>query len=396
MMVAVLFSMLAILITARNSIGLMMPFWDNDFGWSYGLVSTAGAIMMVVMAMIAPLAGLILDHYGSRLVYVGAVGLIGCEFILCAFMTDYWQLLVLVGIMGGVGFAVISPALVSTTIAQHFDENLGLATSIVTSGSTGGQLALMPLLGLLVVSFSWRASYLFLGVLILLTAIAVFFLIDDTPKTEIKRPKIQPSAIGKTISILRGNSTFWLLAIGFFICGFTTAGVIKIHMIPYAVSCGFSALQSASAYGVMSFFSMVGMIGYGYLSDKMHRPMLLASIYLLRAMTFILLMNITDSPTILFTFSILFGIFDYASFPIVANLVATHIGRKVMGFSMGLIFASHSLGAASGSFLGGYIYDIYASYNYVWIFSVLMAALASFLTLFIKENRPLSAFTATA
>ena len=396
MMVAVLFSMLAILITARNSIGLMMPFWDNDFGWSYGLVSTAGAIMMVVMAMIAPLAGLILDHYGSRLVYVGAVGLIGCEFILCAFMTDYWQLLVLVGIMGGVGFAVISPALVSTTIAQHFDENLGLATSIVTSGSTGGQLALMPLLGLLVVSFSWRASYLFLGVLILLTAIAVFFLIDDTPKTEIKRPKIQPSAIGKTISILRGNSTFWLLAIGFFICCFTTAGVIKIHMIPYAVSCGFSALQSASAYGVMSFFSMVGMIGYGYLSDKMHRPMLLASIYLLRAMTFILLMNITDSPTILFTFSILFGIFDYASFPIVANLVATHIGRKVMGFSMGLIFASNSLGAASGSFLGGYIYDIYASYNYVWIFSVLMAALASFLTLFIKENRPLSAFTATA
>ena len=87
----------------------------------------------------------------------------------------------------------------------------------------------------------------------------------------------------------------------------------------------------------------------------MHRPMLLASIYLLRAMTFILLMNITDSPTILFTYSILFGIFDYASFPIVAILVATHIGRKVMGFSMGLIFASHSLGAASGSFLGGYI-----------------------------------------
>ena len=100
--------------------------------------------------------------------------------------------------------------------------------------------------------------------------------------------------------------------------------------------------------------------------------------------------------TILFTFSILFGVFDYASFPIVANLVATHIGRNTMGFSMGLIFASHSLGAASGSFLGGYIYDIYASYNYVWIFSVLIAALAGFLTLFIKENRPHSSFIATA
>ncbi len=395
-MVAVLFFMLAILITARNSIGLMMPFWYNELGWSYGLVSTAGAIMMVVMAMMAPLAGLILDNYGSRLVYVGAVGLIGCEFILCAFMTDYWQLLVLVGIMGGVGFAIISPALVSTTIAQHFDKKLGLATSIVTSGSTGGQLALMPLLGVLVVATSWREAYFFVGILILFTAVVVFFLINDTPKRVTKTPKLQASVIGKTISTLRVNSTFWLLAAGFFICGFTTAGVIKIHMIPYAVSCGFSALQSASAYGVMSFFSMVGMIGYGYLSDKMHRPMLLASIYLLRAMTFILLMNITDSPAILFTFSILFGVFDYASFPIVANLVATHIGRKVMGFSMGLIFASHSLGAASGSFLGGYIYDIYASYNYVWVFSVLIAALAGFLTLFIKENRPHFSFTATA
>ena len=146
--VCILFFMLGVVLTGRNSIGLMMPFWKDDLGWSYGFVSTAGAIMMTVMAAIAPAAGLVLDRFGSRAIYGAGMGFIGTGFILCAFMTEPWQLIVLFSVMGGIGFSVVSPSLVSTSVARYFDSRLGLATGIASSGATGGQLALMPLLGL--------------------------------------------------------------------------------------------------------------------------------------------------------------------------------------------------------------------------------------------------------
>jgi MFS family permease len=153
------------------------------------------------------------------------------------------------------------------------------------------------------------------------------------------------------------------------------------------VSCGFPPVQSATAYGVLSLFSLIGMISYGWLSDRYHRPMLLASCYFVRALTFIMLMYITDNTPLLFAFAALFGIFDYATFPIVASLVATHIGRNVMGITMGLIFALHSLGGALGSFMGGWLFEMFARYDWVWMASVGLALLASFLSIMIRENR---------
>lgn len=394
--VGVLFMMLGIVVAARNSIGLMMPFWSKEFGWTYGLVSSAGAMMMTVMALIAPGAGLLIDRFGARAIYSMGMGLIGVALIVCSFMTDEWELFAFYSVMGGVGFAIVSPSIVSSTVAHYFHTRLGLATSVATSGSTGGQLALMPLLGILVVGIGWRPSFVAVGIVILIAGVVVPLLIGERPRSDHAMRARDGWALGSTLSRLGHDRTFWLLTAGFFICGFTTAGVVKIHLIPYAVSCGFAPVESAFAYGVMSFFSMVGMITYGYLSDRLHRPYLLASIYFLRALTFILLMQITGSSTTLFLFAVLFGIFDYATFPIVASLVASHIGRRIMGVTMGLIFASHSLGAAAGTYMGGYLFDLFARYDWVWIVSICMAGMAALLTLFIVENRTPSGGPATA
>jgi len=138
---------------------------------------------------------------------------------------------------------------------------------------------------------------------------------------------------------------------------------------------------------VLSAFSLIGMIGFGWLSDRFHRPVLLAAIYFLRALTFVMLMYVAGNTPLLFLFAVMFGLFDYATFPIVASLVATHIGRHVMGLTMGLIFGGHSLGGALGSLTGGYLFDIYARYDWVWIISVGLALTAALLSILIRETR---------
>lgn len=393
--VGALFLMLSVMITARNSLGLMMPFWRDDLGWSYGFTSTAAAVMMTVMAIGAPLAGRAIDRFGPRTVYAGGMALALVAYVLTSQMTEKWHLIVAFGVIGGIGFGAISPSMVSATVSRHFDRRLGLATSIATSGSTAGQLALMPLLTFLMTVVAWRDGFAVVCVVIVVTAALVLFLIGGDDRKP-AAPADAPSTFFETLSVIGRNRNFLLIAGGFFICGFTTAGTVKVHLIPYAIACGFPVLESGTAYGVLSAFSLAGMLAFGMMADKLHRPALLASIYFLRAFTFILLMFIAGNTPLLYIFAVLFGLFDYATFPIVASLIASHLGRHVMGVTMGLIFAGHSLGGAAGSFLGGYLFELFARYDWVWIVSFGLALLAALLSLLVSETRGKQPAPATA
>jgi hypothetical protein len=50
------------------------------------------------------------------------------------------------GGVAAVGFGLIATHVVSAAVEQEFDENKGLATGIATSGATGGQLLIVPLI----------------------------------------------------------------------------------------------------------------------------------------------------------------------------------------------------------------------------------------------------------
>jgi MFS family permease len=133
---------------------------------------------------------------------------------------------------------------------------------------------------------------------------------------------------------------------------------------------------------------MAGMILVGWLTDRMHRPLLLGSIYLLRGLSFILLINLAASADYgtLILFAVAFGVVDYSTVPVTASLVESHIGLHVMGLAMGLIAAGHSVGAALGAFLGGYLFDLHAQYDWVWISSIVLAVLAGLLVFTLRDR----------
>jgi predicted MFS family arabinose efflux permease len=185
---------------------------------------------------------------------------------------------------------------------------------------------------------------------------------------------------------LARSPTFNLLFWSFLLCGFTSSGVIETHFLPYAEICGIGGVTAAGAYGLLSGINLVGVLVAGWLSDRMNRPLLLAGIYAVRSLSFILLMQVGNDVTLLYAFSIVFGLFDYATAPVVASLVASHLGVRVMGLSMGLLSAGHSLGAALGAFAGGVAFDVLGSYRWLWIISVSMALLAALIAAFIRKN----------
>ena len=198
--------------------------------------------------------------------------------------------------------------------------------------------------------------------------------------------------LGDRLKFLLTNPTFHILYWSFFICGITTTGAIETHFLPYAAFCGFPPMPASSIYGLTMAINLGGMFLAGYLTDRMNRPLLLGTIYIVRSLSFIVLMFVGTSYEMLLVFAVVYGIFDYSTVPPTASLVASHLGLKIMGLAMGLISGGHALGGAVGAFLGGYLFDLFARYAEMWWVAFGTAVVAGLMVYLVKENRPRPAF----
>ena len=385
--VGICFVSLMLVYAVRSSLGLMMPFWEDDPGWTRDLSSNAGALVLVLMAISSPVAGNLIDRYGPRAVCSAGLMCLGIGVVAVTFSSEAWHLILAYGGLIGIGAGTIAMPMVSAAVAIYFTSNQGLASGIGFSGATGGQLFAMPVLGMLVTWIGWRGTYVAMFVAIFIFAVAVWLMLRSGKPQEVTREAAVSGSLGTRLKKLGTSSTFWLLFVGFIVCGFTTAGVIEVHLLPYAELCGFGAIEGATAYGIHGGFNMIGVILCGFLADRMHRPRLLAGLYFARVILFVMLFYVAGNLPLLFFFAAAFGFTSFATLPVLASIVASRIGVGIMGLAMGIIFAGHWAGAAFGAFLGGELYRLYANYDWMWIVALLAVLFAGFLSLCIPEER---------
>ena len=73
LVVAVLFTVLTLVMSARSALGLLIPEWEAEFAWDRTFISTGGSVMLTVMAIGSPIAGMALDRYGARTIFAVAI-----------------------------------------------------------------------------------------------------------------------------------------------------------------------------------------------------------------------------------------------------------------------------------------------------------------------------------
>ena len=389
------FFALSLSYTARSALQIAMPFWQAEFGWSRSLVSLGGAAALITSGLLAVVGGTLLSRIGARrLLAAGLVALAVGLASTAAIGGVAWQFLAVYGGLVAVGYGLVSQSVVSTMIAWSFTERRGLATGIANSGATAGQLILLPVLAQMFATFGWRSAYLGLGLasIVMLGLVLLLMHKGVEPGTPSRR-----SSEGASLGDLLVSPVFHALFWSYVICGFTTSGVIETHFVPYAILCGFPPVTGATAFSLLMAVNFGGVVLAGWLSDRVHRPMLLGSIYILRGLTFFLLMNITNDPAMLAAFAVMFGLFDYSTVPVTASIAASHLGLRVMGLAMGLLAAGHAVGGAAGALFAGRMYDLFARYDGVWLTSVGVAIFAGLICFTIRENRGVDRLaTATA
>ncbi|WP_282606342.1 MFS transporter [Pelagibius sp. Alg239-R121] len=387
-MVGLSFLALALAYSTRATFGLVMPLLEQELGWSRSFTSGIAATALMMTAVLAPLAGRLVDRQGARAVTLLGMGLLATGCFLVAVTSHPVAFLVAFGGIAATGFGLVAIHVVSAAVEQEFDANQGLATGIATSGSSAGQLLIVPLLAVLVASYDWRLAFIALGgaTVIMMVCVKRWF------PSGMSQVRLSENAQGSQTSLAQDTwrilrmPVFQILFWSYFLCGYTTSGVIETHFLPYASFCGFGPIPSATAYGLLSAINLAGMILVGWLTDRVNRPLLLGGIYLIRGLTFILLVHVGTDLETLFLFAVIFGLVDYSTSPVTASLVASHIGIRVMGLAFGLISAGHQIGGAVGAYFGGILFDLYARYDWVWWSSLWLAVLAGLLVLLLRNT----------
>lgn len=385
--VAVGFAALALSLTFRAVVGVAMPAWEQSLGWTRDAIASRGALGLVVMAALFPLVGAIVDRIGARLVLVVGCGFLAAGMALIGTMQSPWQFAVAYGLLGSVGFTLVGNTVVSVLVARAFTERQGFATGIATSGSTAGQLVLMPVLTVGFATIGWRASFATVAASCVGLGILAFVLLRGEGSGTSRRRATTRTSLASALGTFSRDPGFHALAASFFVCGITTTGIIETHFIPFAIACGFPPLPSALAFSVLAATNFCGMLLCGWLCDRYDRSHLLAGIYGIRGLTFFIALAVADDYPTLIVFATLYGIVEFATLPATAGLAAARYGVGNLGKAMGFLMTAHSLGAALGAWAGGYVFVRTGSYDAAWIGSALSALIAAVVVLFAKDPR---------
>jgi len=381
----------------RAAIGVFVKPLEAEFGWSRTELSAAVAVSIALYGLTGPVVGRLADRWGPRWVLTAGVALVGIGTMLGAAVTHFWQFFVAVGLIAAIGASATAAPVAATVATRWFDRHRGLVLGINGAGMAAGQLVMLPLAMGLVAIVGWRGAFLALGAgLVAIVVPLPAALVRNDPgergllaygATEPPRAMTAAQEAAERTPVSEAVRTwpFLLLCGSFWVCGYTTFGVILAHFIPHATDHGFRPQHAAEALGIMGAMNIVGTIASGWLCDRLGPKVPLALYYLFRGVSLFFLPFVTTVPG-LFAFAALFGLNFISTVPATTTLTARIYGRYSVGELSGWIFASHQLGGAIGSIASGWLFDKSGDYTLAFYTAGAWALLATVMVLAIRDE----------
>ena len=393
--VAITFFTLLAAAGIRGAPSVFLKPWENEYHWARSSISFAVGVSLFIYGLGAPLGSALVERFGlRRVMFAGLLlNVVGLAPLLA--LSEMWQLHLLWGLVLGVSTGMLGSVLGATVANRWFTKNRGVVIGLLGAATAAGQLVVLPPMVALTKELGWRSGLVLVLTISLLMALPVLLFMRENPRDVNRDPVggIEVVTAGSTLPTLRTplraalrTRDFWLLAASFFVCGYTTNGLIGTHLLPHAVEHGFSEIETSGAIGLMGAMNIVGTMISGWLSDRFDNRKLLAGYYGFRAMSLLALPFVIDMRGLLI-FAIVYGLDWIATVPPTVNLVAQRFGRASVGQLYGWIFCSHMFGAGVAAFAGGFFHDILGDYHGVFISAAVLGFAAVSLSLSVSDVR---------
>jgi len=370
---------------------------ESAFGWSRDIISLAAALGIFLYGLMGPFAAALMQSFGLKRTLVAALLLMSAATAASSFMREPWQLILSWGVLSGLGSGCVAMVLGATVVNRWFASHRGLVMGILTASTATGTLIFLPGLAAIAEAAGWRGVVLTVAACTGALVPVVLLLLPESPGAiGLRRygasaaeaaagPQRNPlavafGALGHAVKF----RDFWFLFGTFFICGFTTNGLVGTHLISFCGDEGITEVHAASLLALMGVFDLVGTTASGWLTDRYDPRKLLFMYYGLRGLSLVALPYTDFSLGSLSVFAVFYGLDWIATVPPTLRLTNEAFGDRDAPVIFGWIAAGHQLGAASAAFFAGYMRAVQGTYVDAFIIAGSTGVIAAVLALAIR------------
>ncbi|WP_444999201.1 MFS transporter [Halomonas mongoliensis] len=364
----------------RHGFGLFLEPMSAELGWGRGVFAFALAIQNLLWGLSQPFAGALADRFGAARVVVTGGVLYALGLLFMGLSESALGMTLSAGVLIGLGLSGTTFSVILGAVGRAVaPEKRSMAMGIVSAAGSFGQFAMLPgTLGLLE-WFGWSAALLVMG------AIAALML----PLGAMLRDRPSPKAagdisLGAALNEAANHRGFWLLCLGFFVCGFQVV-FIGVHLPGYLFDNQIAVQVGSTVLALVGLFNIFGTYAAGWLGGRYAKPRLLTWLYLIRGVVITLFLVAPLSPGSAYLFGIAMGLLWLSTVPLTNGIVASVFGVQHLSMLGGIVFLFHQLGSFMGVWLGGLLYDLHGDYAVVWNIAILLSVVAAALHWFISE-----------
>ncbi len=396
--VATTFMTLVVTYGAWYSYSVFLVALLREFGWKRSLVAGAFSVFVLVNGLCGPVVGWLLRVAGPRRPILAGALVLALGLCLTAETTEWWHLYLAFGGIAAIGMSLVSwiPAVV--LIRGWFPTRVATMVGIASAGIGVGIFGLVPLAQFLIDWVGWRWAYRILAGLIVGWVIpATLGLVRDPPAVEATQPPSKSrvdhvAASGEpywTPATAVRSWRFWGLAANYFTGNFVTQ-MLMIHQVAYLVDHRIPAFAAAAVGGAAGLVSIVGKIGWGWLSDRSNREMTysLAFVCVALSMGALVVAGMYPTSFLLYLYAILIGLGYGVMAPVPPAVASDLFGGPGFSTIFGTVYVMTCLGLASGTWSAGEIYDHTGSYAAALWLGLVMTVISPALLWLVAPRRP--------
>jgi sugar phosphate permease len=351
----------------------------DEFGWNYATVSLAASFRGVEAGLLAPFIGIVIDRWGPRRLALGGIIVTGLSMLLLSTINTLLAFYVAFGIIA-VGVSGCSPTVVMTAVNNWFRKRIGLAIGLMTSGFACGGL-LVPLVVKLIDVYQWRMALVILAGMVLVIGIPAALVLRHKPEQYGYLPdgeasfeaaidqaavKVEPPSADFTTRQALAGRLFWHLGLALLI-QFLVVSTVVVHVMPYLENAGISRGTASLVAMALPVISIVGRIGSGWFADRFNKKKTATALFASMAAGMFCWSFVTGATAWLIApYLILVGVGWGGNAIIRVSITSEAFGRRRFGSILGLMMGLSAIGGIAGPFIGGWVFDMWGSYQYVW------------------------------
>jgi sugar phosphate permease len=347
-------------------------FMVQQFGWTRAQVTSGNALSKLVIGPVFGFfAGWMVDRFGPRRIMMAGIvmaggALVGLGSVSTLAMFYFFYM------FNALGYVCGGPLPNQVLLSRWFDKARGRAMGIAYLGIGLGGAAVPWISHTLIQHFGWQSALKLLGLLIVVIAFPMAFLVTEAPQVLAPRRVIEANNVSDAFRTI----PFALLVVGSMCSIAAVSGTQQNLKLFLSLDQHYSQAAAARVLSLVLTFSIIGRLLMGWLADRIPKNYVMLLIYTL-VVAAIPLLFLSRSPYAIYAFAVVFGIALGGEYMIIPLMTAEIFGVQILGRLLGVILTADGVAEAVSPWVLGRMRDASGSYSRGFLLLMAMALLGA-------------------